>query len=91
MRYQGTHIIGFSHDEPTKAARTVLAIIIVPMMGTPAFVCRLISVYSLKHNIFLEQTQKFITAIHQNEGYTFLLMANNLRANQACLPCIKKY
>ena len=49
VRYQGNHIIGFSHDEPTKAARTVLAIMITLMMGAPAFVCRLIPVYSLKH------------------------------------------
>ena len=35
VRYQGNHIIGFSHDEPTKAAKTVLAIIIAPMMGAP--------------------------------------------------------
>ena len=35
VRYQGTHIIGFSHDEPTKAAKSVLDIIIVPMMGAP--------------------------------------------------------
>ena len=49
VRYQGNHIIGFSHDEPTKVARTVLAIMIALMLGAPAFVCRLIPVYSLKH------------------------------------------
>ena len=46
---QGDHIVGFSHDEPSKPTRTVLAIMVAPMMGGPAFVCRLIPVYSLKH------------------------------------------
>ena len=66
MRYQGNHIIGFSHNEPTKATRTVLAIMIARMMGAPAFVCRLIPAYSLEHNLILEQTQKVITLIHQS-------------------------
>ena len=35
VRYQGNHIIVFSHDEPTKAVRTVLAITIAPMTGAP--------------------------------------------------------
>ena len=54
VRYQGDHIIGFLHDEPTKAARTVLAIMIAPILGAPAFFCRLIPAYSLKHNLILK-------------------------------------
>ena len=46
LRYQGNHIIRFPHDKPAKAARTVLAIIIAPVMGVSAFVCRLIPVYT---------------------------------------------
>ena len=82
--YQGNHIIGFLHDKPTKAARTVLFIMIAPMMGALAFVCRLIPVYPLKHDLTLQQSQKVITLIHQNRGYTFLLMNYYLRANHAC-------
>ena len=66
MRYQGNHIKGFSHNEPTNATRTVLAIMIARMMGGPASVCRLIPAYSLEHNLILEQTQKVITLIHQS-------------------------
>ena len=40
VRHEGTHVIGFSNDEPTKPARTVLAIMVAPSMGKPAFVCR---------------------------------------------------
>ena len=84
MRYQGNHIVGYSPDEPTKATRTVLAIMIAPMMGAPAFVCRLIPVYSLKHDLIFEQTHKVIDLINQSGGFAFLLMCDNLRANQAC-------
>ena len=53
VKYQENDIIGFSNDDPAKDARTVLVIMIAPMMGGPAFVCRLIPVYSLKHNLIL--------------------------------------
>ena len=53
------------------------------MMAAPAFVCRLIPEYSLKHDI-LEQKQKAITLIHQKGRYAFLLMTDNLRAHEAC-------
>ena len=84
VRYQGNHIIGFSVDKPSKPARTVLAIMVAPMMGVPAFVCRLIPVYSLKHILLYEQTLKVIQLIHTHNGLVFLLMCDNLRANQAC-------
>ena len=90
VRCQRNHIIGFSHDDPVKTAGTVLAVKIAPMMGAPAFVCRLIPVYSLRHNLILEQTQKAITLIHQNGGYNFFLMADNLRANQECFNLYKE-
>ena len=54
-------IIGFSRDDPIKAAETVQAITVAPMTGAPAFVCRLIPVYSLKKNCILEQTDKLLT------------------------------
>ena len=43
-KHQENHIIGYPHDEPTKFARTALAIMIARMMGAPAFACRVIPV-----------------------------------------------
>ena len=63
---------------------------IAPMMGAPAFVCCLIPVYSLKYDLILEKTQKRITLIHQNGDYTFLLMADSLRVNQARFTLYKE-
>ena len=60
------------------------------MMSAPAFVCCLIPVYSLKYDLILEKTQKRITLIHQNGDYTFLLMADSLRANQARFTLYKE-
>ena len=54
VRYQGNHVVGFSCDEPSKAAKTVLAIMIAPSMGKPSFVCRLIPVYSLTAKFLFE-------------------------------------
>ena len=51
IRYQGNHVIGFSVDEPTKAAKTILARMVCPILGGPAVVARLIPVFSLKHEL----------------------------------------
>ena len=47
MRWQGNHDITYSHKEPSKLARTVFAIMIAPIIGVHAFVCRLVPVYFL--------------------------------------------
>ena len=39
IQYQGNYVIGFSSDEPSKPTWTVLAIMVAPSMGKPAFVC----------------------------------------------------
>ena len=62
------HIMRFSHDESNKYARSVPMIMIAPVMGALAFVCRLIPVYFLKHDLTLEG---------------FYLSSDDLRANQA--------
>ena len=51
------------------------------MMGAP-YIHRLIPLYSLRHNLFLEQT-KIYHSLHKDGAYSFLLMTDNLRANQA--------
>ena len=43
-----------------------------------------------KTRSYLRTNKIVITLIHQNEGYTFLLMTDNLRANQACCDLCKE-
>lgn len=59
-------------------------------MNALAFACRLISVYSLKHYVLLEKTHKVFDLICQNGGFTFLLICDNLRTNQACFNSYKE-
>ena len=68
-RYQGGHIIGYAEDEPSKIAKTVLALMISTQMGKPAFVARLIPVYSLAAEFLFDQVSKLIEIIHENSGF----------------------
>ena len=41
-RFTGKHVVGEACDEPGKAASSVLAFMVNPSLGAPAFVCRLL-------------------------------------------------
>ena len=49
---------------------------ILVVMGAPAFVSRLISVYSLKHEFLFNQTLKVINSLHQNKGFVVFLISS---------------
>ena len=83
MRYRGSYIEGFLLGEPTTSARIVLDIIIPRMIGAPAFVCRQIPVYSLQHDLTLEQTNEIIYFGSSNGEFIILLICDNLKKNQA--------
>ena len=51
IRYRGYHLIGSSIDNPSKAARTALTIMVCPLMGGPSFVARILLIYSTNHNL----------------------------------------
>ena len=44
IRYRGQHVIGHANDEPEKPARTVLTLMLKPLISHEAFVMRLIPV-----------------------------------------------
>ena len=44
VRYQGNHLIGYSIDQPDKPARTILVLMICPLLGGKSFVAKLIPV-----------------------------------------------
>ena len=60
VRYQGNHLIGYSIDQPDKPARTILALIICPLLGGKSFVARLIPVYTINADILYDQILKLI-------------------------------
>ena len=82
-RYRGCHLIGSSVDQPDKAARTVLGLMVETMYGGPSFMARLIPVYSLNAAFLFEQIERLIHIIHAAGGFVFLIMCDDLRANQS--------
>ena len=90
IRYSCQHIIGFSMDQPDQPATTVLAILIAPVMGAPAFVARLLPMCSLEGVFLFEQVSIIIKLIHESTGYVFLVMSDNLRTYQNCFSLMRR-
>ena len=90
IQYQGGHIVGYSEDHPDKPAKTILTFMVSPLLGGPAFATRLIPVHSLKHEMMMEQLLMLIQIIHDCEGFVYLVISDNLRANQALFKKLHK-
>ena len=84
IRYRGGHVIGFSVDQEDKPAKTVLALMVDPLMGGPAFVARLVPIYSLKSDLLFDQINILLKLIHENNGFVYLAMSDNLSTNRKC-------
>ena len=83
IQYQGGHVVGFSDDQPEKAAKTVLSFMVSPLMGGPAFIARLIPVHSLNSELMFDQINQLLKIIHDASGYVYLVMTDNFKANQS--------
>ena len=90
VRYTCRHVIGFSVDDPQKPASTVLAILIAPLMGAPAFVARLFPLSSLDAPFLIEQILAVINIVHEASGLVYLVMNGNLRTNQSFFTMMHK-
>ena len=83
LEFQKDKVIGFAADiDYPCVAKTVLAIMINPSMGAPAFVARLLPVFSLKTEFLTNQITIVMNVIHEVGGYVFLIMTDNLSVNQ---------
>ena len=84
IRYRGNKLIGYAvNTEEPCPAKSVLAMLISPSLGAPAFVARLLPVTSLKADFLYEQVNVLIEIIHQVGGYCFLVMSDNYSVNQS--------
>jgi len=91
IQYQKDQIIGFAVDcEEQKVAKTILAIMINPSMGAPAFVARLLPVFSLKHDFLKEQVDIVMKIIFDVGGIVFLVMTDNHSVNQKMFKIFHK-
>ena len=84
IRYRGNKLIGYTvNTEEPCPAKSVLAMLISPSLGAPAFVARLLPLTSLKADFLYEQVNVLIEIIHQVGGYCFLVISDNYSVNQS--------
>ena len=62
-------------------ATKMLALMVNPYLGAPAFVARMISVHNLTAEFLYDKVIQLINSIHCAGGYVFTLMSDNLKVN----------
>ena len=83
LQYQGKYVLGNAQNktEPTPA-KTMLAVMVNPSYGAPAFVARLLPVSCLTADFLFEIVKSVIKFVHDAGGYVFGIMSDNLSVNQ---------
>ena len=84
IRLRGNHLIGYSEDEPSRPARTVLTFMIRPLMGGKSSVVRLIPIFSLKADFLYEQLISLLRLISECGGRAIALMCDCHAINRKC-------
>ena len=73
----------------SKAARTVLSIMIDPLMGAPAFVAGLLPVYKLSADFLYKHLRNVIKIVRSCSGFCLALTSDNYRVTQKCFSTFK--
>ena len=83
LQYQGKYVLGNAQNttEPIPANK-ILALMINPSFGAPAFVARLIPVSGLKAEFLFGIVYSIIKLVHDAGGRVFGIMSDNLSVNQ---------
>lgn len=90
VRYRAGHIVGLGVDQdPPRPAKTILAFMVNFLYSTPAFIARLLPVFSLKAEFLMEQLMLLIQIIHDAGGIVSLVMTDNLSVNQKMFKLLK--
>ena len=83
LQYQGKYVLGNAQNTTDPIpANTILAVMINPSFGKPAFVARLIPVINLKAEFLFEFVKSVIKLVHDAGGHVFGIMSDNLSVNQ---------
>ena len=83
IRFRGNHIVGMSVNEDTPSpAKTILALMINPILGAPAFVARLFPVNNLQADFLYAQLKLLTNIIHDCDVIVFAAMTDNVSVNQ---------
>ena len=75
------YLFRFSVDKPDSPAKTILALMVAPLLGVPAFVAQLIQIFSQSAKLLYEQVNLPLLIIHECNGYVSLTMNDNLKSN----------
>ena len=84
IRHRDNHLIGSSVDDPTTAAWTVLTIMVCSLTSGRSYVALILPIYSINHEILCNTINKVIGIIHEFSGRDFLVVTDNLKANESC-------
>lgn len=83
IRFRGGHIIGYSEDKSDEIAKTILVLMLKPMFGKPAFVCRMIPTFKLSVGTLENAIRNVTKQVHEEGGTVFCLMCDNHPTNRA--------
>ena len=86
FQYQGKYVFGNAQNTDVPVpAKTILAVMINPSYGAPAFVARLVPVFNLKADFLFSILNPIIELVHHCGGQVFSVMSDNLSVNQKVL------
>ena len=90
VRYWAGQITGLCVDQdPPRQVKTILALMINFMYSTPAFIARLLPIFSLNSDVLMERLTLLLEIIHDAGGFVFLAMTDNLSVNQKMFKLLK--
>ena len=75
-------ILDQSVDKQDKAAKSVLGLMLETLFGRIAFIARLLPFFSLTGELLFDQIKKLIRIVQDAGGFLFLVICDNLHANQ---------
>jgi hypothetical protein len=90
LRYRGAHVIGRAVDQPGTRATTVLAILVKPLLGGPAFIARLIPVRSLNKEFLYNQLDTVVDIVHDCGGTVRSFVCDNHFVNKQVYKMMSK-
>lgn len=90
FRFRGGHIVGEAADNPQKPARTVLAVMLKPMMSSECFVIRLIPIFSLTGDFLFQQLCLALQIVQGCGGKVLAMVCDNATTNRKCYKKFRK-
>uniref|UniRef100_A0A1I8FWY0 C2 domain-containing protein n=1 Tax=Macrostomum lignano TaxID=282301 RepID=A0A1I8FWY0_9PLAT len=74
VRFRCKHLFGQAEDDSAKIARTILAIMLKPLMGGKPFILRLIPIFLLTAEFLKQQLSQSIELVNKHGGTVFALV-----------------